>query len=234
LESHSHTLVDVADDLEPFAYQRRVEFDLRKNRGIGMEVDGGTAAARSAQLLQRAGRLSTLEAHLPLGAVALDGCHELSRQRVHDARAHAVETSGRLVVALLELTAGMEHGEDHFERALLGRGMFVDRNPTSVIGNRNRAAVLVQRHDDVRGVAVHRLVDRVVEHFPDEVVQPSRADATDVHTGAFTNRLETFENGDVFCGVVGHSVQLVRLKPDTTYDRSWRPASAGPRTSYLR
>ena len=65
-------------------------------------------------------------------------------------------------------------------------------------------AVLVQRDADVRGMAVHRLVDRVVENFPDQMMQAGRADAADVHAGALANRLEAFEDGDVFGGV-GHS-----------------------------
>ncbi len=51
-------------------------------------------------------------------------------------------------------------------------------------------------------MAVHRLVDGVVEDFPDEVVQPGRADAADVHAGALPDRLQTFENRDVFRRVV--------------------------------
>src|SRR5262245_53401565 len=61
-------------------------------------------------------------------------------------------------------------------------------------------------------MAVHRLVDGVVENFPDEVIQPGRADAADIHPGALANRLETLENGDVFRGVVrGCHVYNVRL-----------------------
>lgn len=45
---------------------------------------------------------------------------------------------------------------------------------------------------DVRRVPVHGLVDGVVENFPDEVVQPDRSDAADIHAGAATDRLETF------------------------------------------
>ena len=40
LERDAHTLVDVADDLEPLADERRVEFDLREDRRVGMEIDG--------------------------------------------------------------------------------------------------------------------------------------------------------------------------------------------------
>ena len=105
------------------------------------------------------------------GAVALDGRHQLLRERVHDARADAVEAAGGLVAAVLELAARVKHREDHFERALLGRRMLVDRNAAAVVFDGDRRSVGVERHPNVRGVAVHRLVDGVVEDFPDEVVQ---------------------------------------------------------------
>ena len=137
---------------------------------------------------------------------------QLGRQRVDDAGADAVQAAGGLVVALLELAAGVEHREDDFERALLRRRVLVDRNAAAVVGDGDRAAVLVERDDDVRGEAVHRLVDGVVEHLPDEMVQPGGADAADVHAGPLADRLEPFENGDVFRGVVGHSISRSRMK----------------------
>ena len=82
--------------------------------------------------------------------------------------------------------------------------------PSSAIGD--RAAVLVQRHDDVRGEAVHRLVDGVVEDLPDQVMQAGGADAADVHAGALADRLEPFENGDVFGGVVGRHATVLKVR----------------------
>ena len=51
-------------------------------------------------------------------------------------------------------------------------------------------------------VAVHRLVNGVVEDFPDEMMKAGGADAADVHAGTLANRLEPFENRDVFSGVI--------------------------------
>ena len=104
-----------------------VEFDLREDLRIGLEEHRRAGAARRADLLQAAGRLALLEGHLVLMTVALHRGDQLARQRVDDAGADAVQAAGRLVVAGLELAAGMEHREDHFERALLGLRMHVDR-----------------------------------------------------------------------------------------------------------
>ena len=46
-----------------------------------------------------------------------------------------------------------------------------------------------------------RLVDGVVDHLVDEVMQAARARRPDVHPGPQTDRLEALEDGDVFCGV---------------------------------
>ncbi len=53
-------------------------------------------------------------------------------------------------------------------------------------------------------IAVHRLVDGVVENLPDEVVQAGRPDAADVHARPPADGLEALEDGDVFGGVGRH------------------------------
>jgi hypothetical protein len=80
--------------------------------------------------------------------------------------------------------------------------MLIDRNAAPVVRDRDRGAVGVKDDRDVRGVAVHRLVDRVVENLPDEMMQAGAPDAADVHAWALPNGLEPFENSDVF-GCVG-------------------------------
>ena len=111
--------MQVAGDLEALADEVGFEFDLREDRGVGLEVDRRAGAARRPDFLQAADRLALLEAHLPLRAVAFDGRDEFFRQRVDDAGADAVQAARGLVVAVLEFSAGVEHGEDRFERALL-------------------------------------------------------------------------------------------------------------------
>ena len=190
-----------------------------------MEVDRGAAAAGRPDLLERALHDPALERHLPLGAVALHARAQLRGQRVDDAGAHAVQAARRLVVAVLELAAGVEHREDHLERALLRLRVLVDRNAAAVVADRDRAAVGVQRHRDVRGMAVHRLVHRVVDDFPDEVVQPGAADAADVHAGALADGLEPLENGDVFGCVVGHEESVAAQRPLTGSMQEHLPAN---------
>ena len=207
-EGDLHALVQVAGDLESFADRRGVELDLREDRGVRPEADHRARAARRAQLLHRRHELALAVLLLPEFAVALDRDRQFLRQRADHAGADAVEAAGRLVVLAFELAAGVQRREHHFECALLGLRVFVDRNAAAVVDHRDRRAVFVERQRDARGVAVHRLVDRVVEDLPDQVVQAGRPDAADIHTGTFPDGLEPLQNGNVFRGVSGHSDQL--------------------------
>ena len=174
------------------------ELDLRKDSRIGMEKHFRAAAARRPDLFRRPKRLPLLESLLPFGAIPADRRDQLFRQRVDDAGADAVETACRLVVVVVELAAGVQHREDDLQRALLARRVLVDGNAASIVLDRDRRTVLVKGHPDVRRMPVHRLVDRVVENLPDEMMQARAADAADVHAGTAANRLEAFEDGDVF------------------------------------
>jgi len=116
-----------------------------------------------------------------------------------------VQTTGHLVAVAAKLSAGVQHGEHHFECTLAfvwAAWVWVDWNAAAVVGNR-AGAVFVQRNDHLGAIAGHGLVYCVVDHFPDEVMQTSKTGGTDVHAGAFANRVETFKNLDVFRAISG-------------------------------
>ena len=74
------------------------------------------------ELLQRRRRLAPHVGLEVAEAVALDLDVELGRQRVHDAHADAVQTTGHGVGAGLELAAGVQRGEHDLDGlALLDR-----------------------------------------------------------------------------------------------------------------
>ena len=79
-----------------------------------------------------------------------------------------------------------------------------------------------QRHHDPVAVAGQRLVDRVVDDLPDQVVQAALTGRADVHARALADRLEALEDLDrggvvrrpprrVGCGGLGHAVRLVSV-----------------------
>ena len=149
-----------------------------------------------------ASRLAAPERLLPEEAVPPGGGDELLRQRVDDARADPVQAARRPIGPVLELAAGVQRREDDLEGARAVRRMPVDRHAAPVVADGDGRPAGVQRDLHVRGVAVHRLVDRVVEDLPDQVMEARRADAPDVHAGALAHGLEAFEDRDVL-GRVG-------------------------------
>src|SRR5262249_37028889 len=100
-----------------------------------------------------------------------------------------------------ELAAGVQRAEDELERVLLVLGDVVDGDAAAVVLDGDAATVGVQRHPDGLGEAVDHLVDGVVDDLPQQVVEATVVDATDVHTGSLADRLEAFEDRDVLAGV---------------------------------
>ena len=121
------------------------------------------------------------------------------RQRVDDADADAVEAARDLVAAAAELAAGVEDRVDDLE-GVLAAGVAADRNASTVVGDAD-GAVLEDADLDVGGVARHRFVDRVVDDFPDQVVQAPHVGRADVHARSSPDGVEAFEDLDAL-GVV--------------------------------
>ena len=84
-----------------------------------------------------------------------------------DARhAHAVQTARHLVGAFVELTACVQHGHHHFQGTLVHLLMLVHGNTAAIVLHGD-AVILVDGHFDMRAIAGHRLVDRVVDGLVD-------------------------------------------------------------------
>ena len=162
---------------------------------VGPELGRGPApAVARADLLDRRLGLAALVFLGPDHAVARGFDAHPRGQRVHDADADAVEAAGHLVAAAAELAAGVEDGVDDLER-VLARRVLADRHAAAVVDD-DHGPVRLDRHVDRRGVAGHRLVDRVVDDLPDEMVQAADVGRADVHAGPAADGLETLEDLD--------------------------------------
>ncbi len=82
----------------------------------------------------------------------------------------------------------------------LRQGHHVDGNAAAIVDHGD-GVVDVDDDVDLFGVAGQSLVDGVVDHFVDQMVQAHLAGRADVHGGAKAHRLQAFENLDVFAGV---------------------------------
>ena len=124
-------------------------------------------------------------------------------ERVHAGDTDAVQSAGNFVGRGVELSARVQHG--HHD---LRRGQTLAINIHLVGGN---AAAVVDDGDgvvdvngdvDAIGESRQRFVDRVVDHFVDEVMQSHLAGRADVHGGTLAHRFHAAQNLDGICGVV--------------------------------
>ena len=82
----------------------------------------------------------------------------------------------------------------------------VDRNAVAVIGDPHPT---VLEDDDIDEIAAtgERFVDRVVDDFIDQMMEPALIGAPDIHTGPTADGLEAFEDLNV-SGSVGRRLRL--------------------------
>ena len=187
-ERDREAAVEERHHLQALGDRRGAELDLLEHVGIGPERDrrAGVPALRRgdrAELALRHAGLHRAAARALLDrvllavrvAVAVDLEHQARRQRVHDRHADAVQPARDLVAAPAELAARVQGGHhDLGRRASLVLRVLVDRDAAAVVGDAHPA---VGRAASRRpgAVAGHRLVDRVVDDLPHEVVQTRRA-----------------------------------------------------------
>jgi hypothetical protein len=178
------------------------EVDLLEDLGVGQERDrrAGVALVGLAGDLDVGQRDAALELLAVDVAVALHLRDEPLRQRVHDRDADPVQAAGDLVAVAAELAAGVELGQDDRQRreALLLDHLHGDARATVRDGDR-----VVRMEDDLDVVvpAGEGLVDGVVDHLVDEMMEPAGPGRADVHPGPQPDGLEALQNGDVLCGV---------------------------------
>ena len=103
-----------------------------------------------------------------------------------------MQTARNLVAAAAELAAGVQDGENDLDGGQTGGLLYSDGYAAPVV----RDADDVVRLDDDVDLAAHSgqsLVDGVVHHLIDEMVQTARAGRADIHAGALAHGLEALE-----------------------------------------
>ncbi|MNZ53564.1 hypothetical protein D3C78_714440 [compost metagenome] len=174
----------------------------------GLEVNFRTRAFSITYRVQRELRDAVVIELLPNLAFAANGQAQLVGEGVHNRNTHAVQAAGDLVAVVVELTAGVQHGHDD-----LGR-----RNPFFLVDIHRNAAAVVTDGDRFIGVngdgnfaaeACQRLVDGVVHHFEDHVVQTGAiVRVANVHARTLAHRVQSLQHldaGRVVRVVLAHS-----------------------------
>ncbi len=162
--------------------------------GIRPETDGGAGLLRRVALYELS-RLGIGVRLLPPVAVDLDVDVEPGGKSVDHRDTDAVQTTGDGVRVGVELAAGVQLGQHDLDGGGDSGGVHADRDATAVVDDAD-SAVFEEGDLDLGGVSGHRLVDRVVDDLPNEVVQAAFTGGTDVHAWTLTYRLESFEDGD--------------------------------------
>ena len=117
----------------------------------------------------------------------------LLAQRIDATHAHAVQAAADLITVLIEFTTGMQYGHYHFQRTPMLLGVHIYRNTATVILHSN-GVVGIDMHSYLVAEASQCLINRVVHYLIYQMVQTFLRDVSNVHCGAFTNRLQTFEH----------------------------------------
>ena len=203
VDGDRHAAVEERELAQALRERVEAELDGLEDLRVGLEGDLRAALLRRARDLEAAGRIAALVGLLVDLRVAPDLEVERLRQRVDDGDADAVETAGDFVAVVVELAAGVEHGHHDFGRGAAAR-VLIDGDAAPVVDD-GHGVVDVQRDVDLVAEAGERLVDRVVDDFVDEVVQPRGAGRADVHRRALADSLQPFEDLDFVRAVVGRA-----------------------------
>ena len=200
------------DDLETTVEERqltqpryhRVVVDvegLGEDVGVGPEGYLGTRLLERLALHHRTDGPTAGEALGPHESIPPNLGVEPDGEGVHHRDTDAVEAAGNLISAGVELPAGVEGAEHRGQRRLARLGVAIHRDAAPVVHNPD-PSIGEEGHIDLGAEPGHGLVDRVVDHLPDQMVEAAEDGGPDVHPGSATDRLETLQDSDVLC-VVG-------------------------------
>ncbi len=167
---------------------------------VGLEGDLCAPFGGGADLLGGPALLAALALEVPVLAIPVDIHLEPLAQGVDDADAHAVQTAGHLVAVGIELAAGVQSREDDLQGTDLGLLVLLDGDAAAVVLYA-AAPIRLDPHDDAVAVAGQCLVDRVVQHLVNQVVQTADGAVADVHLRPLAHRLHAAQNLDVTCVV---------------------------------
>ena len=125
-------------------------------------------------------------------AVAPDIQFQIVGKGIDHRDADAVQTARDLVGAVIELTAGMQHGHDDLGGGTSFLGVDIHRYSTAVVGHRDRF-IRVDGHDDAIAMTGQRLVNGVIHNLENHVMQAAAVVCiADVHAGTFSDGVQAF------------------------------------------
>ena len=103
-----------------------------------------------------------------------------------------MQTAGDLVGGVIELPAGMQHGQNHLGSRTAFLRVDIHRNSTAVVRHRD-GLIGMDGDRDVGAKAGQRFVDGVVDDLKNHVVETGAViGVADVHSRAFSDGVKAF------------------------------------------
>ena len=192
-QTDGNTRVEEGELAQTLGQDFVVELGIREDGRARPETNFSTRLVRVTDLLERCNRITQIIGLLVDMTLTTNGQQQLVRKRVHHRNPYPVQTAGNLVGVIVKLTASVQHGHDDLSCRNALFFMNIDRNTPAIVAHRD-GAVSVNDNTDIAAVARQRLVDGVIHHFEDHVMQ-TRAivGITDIHTGTLANRVQPLQ-----------------------------------------
>jgi hypothetical protein len=125
-------------------------------------------------------------------AIPSDFDFEGFRNGINAFRADAVETTGNLISALTEFTAGVEVCHDEFEGRDLVFGMDIDGDTAAIVLD-GTGAIEVEGDGNIFAMTGEGFIDGIIDDFENAMMKAAFESIADVHIGAFTDTFEALE-----------------------------------------
>ena len=202
-EGDPHTTVQERQFPQTFC-QRVPDIDrgLLKDFSIRVEGDLCTTVVDRVKGTELADGDAPFKTDVMRHAVPVDFHFHPVGERVHAGNTHAVQTAGNFVGIVVELTAGVEDRHNDFYRGDAQVFVHVNGNTAAVVLHGD-AVILVDRDLHLGGIARQCFVDTVIHRFINKVMQTADAGVADIHTGAFADRFQPFQHGDLIGSISG-------------------------------
>jgi hypothetical protein len=192
--------VEVRQLAQPLDEDVGVVAVVAEDFAVGEESHGRAALGGGFEPLERGDGRAALVLLVVQVAVARDIDLQPLRERVHDRHADAVQPARHAVAAAAELAARVQRGHHHLHARTPLFRVDVHRNAAPVVDDRH-TLVGVQNHLDMVAVPCERLVDGVVQHLDEQVVQSAHARVADIHRGATAHRFQPLQYRELLSGV---------------------------------
>ncbi len=183
----------------PFEYRLQGEGGAGKDLFIGQKRNGRPMLAlrNARELFYFPYRHPTAELHPMVSPVAADFYDGRFGEGVDHRHTDTVKPTGGVVGFIGKLSARVKRRQNDLQRRFVVLRMFIDRDTPPVIFHR-AGPVVAQGDDDMVAIAVDRLVDGIVERFPHQMMQSVGVGPSDIHAGPNPNRLQPFEDFNMF------------------------------------